>query len=132
MKGQKNKYTCDVCGASIVTIDKNEGVTPMFIQCSGIWGCPGKMVSSMYMNVSGEPTFEWRNPTPEEYRKLSHAMKMHIDRGGLEIYPITKMQDEVPNSYIERSPYENNLVDPEENEEVENEERGNNNDESGN
>lgn len=85
----KNAYTCERCKQTVVTIDRVEGTTPMMIRCRATKGCQGMMMSSWYMNVPDiEPSFEWRKPTQQEYRKLSPAMKQHIDMGGLDLYPL--------------------------------------------
>jgi hypothetical protein len=34
------------------------------------------------------PTYEWRKPTKDEYLRMEAPMREHVDRGGLEIYPI--------------------------------------------
>jgi len=85
-----NRYTCKNCGRSVVTIDREMGVTPMFLNCRATAGCSGDMSSAMYRSVVVEPTFEWRKPTPDEYKEMPRAMKDHIDMGGLAIYPIEK------------------------------------------
>ena len=83
-----NKYTCRTCGHSIITVDRDEGVTPFMIGCKATQGCAGDMYSSFYRNVSGQPTFEWRKPTPHELAKASREMREHFKMGGLDIYPI--------------------------------------------
>lgn len=81
-----NAYTCERCGGTIVTINRQPGTTPMMIRCRAEGACGGNMHSRWYRDVTGTPTFEWRRPTPGEYRKLSPAMRAHVDRGGLCIY----------------------------------------------
>lgn len=88
MNGKKNKYTCKKCRGSIITIDRESGVTPMMLRCRATAGCDGTMQSAMYRNVEGEPDFEWRQPTHRQYRKLSRDMQQHCDAGGLMIYPV--------------------------------------------
>lgn len=94
-----NKYACDKCGGSVITIDREMGVTPMFIACraprdEGL-ACMGMMASSMYRGVSGEPSFEWRAPTIEERAGLdTYTLEQHVDRGGLLIYPIPQVKME--------------------------------------
>lgn len=85
-----NKYTCRKCGGFIITIDRDEGVTPFMICCRASEYCNGDMFSAFYDNVSGIPTFEWRKPTSTEYAKASKAMREHYDKGGLNIYPINE------------------------------------------
>ena len=83
-----NKYTCEDCGGHVFTIDTDEGVTPFMIRCRATIGCNGMMQSSFYRCEPGTPTYEWRKPTPQEYRKFNSAMKDHCDQGGLNLYPI--------------------------------------------
>lgn len=99
MNGYKdclNKYTCNVCGSFIITIDRDNGTTPMFI--SGAYcptaNCKGYLVSSWYIvdDVDGEPTYEWRKPTKKEYKKSSLDMKEHFDLGGLDIHKIVEVK----------------------------------------
>lgn len=85
---QLNKYTCQSCGGSIITIDRDKGVTPMMLMCRATPPCGGTMLSSMYQGVEGEPTYEWRKPAPQERIRMSPQMIDHIDAGGLDIYPI--------------------------------------------
>lgn len=85
---RKNIYVCQSCGKSVVTIDKDEGVTPFMIECKNTKDCDGDMYSSFYnVDQSLEPEFEWYKPTsfddyPEEYRK---DMIRHVENGGLDI-----------------------------------------------
>lgn len=94
MQTRLNRYTCEICGDSIITIDRELGVTPMFIACraprdAGQPKCKGMMISSMYQNVAGTPSFEWRKPTKEENAALDiYLREEHVDRGGLLLYPI--------------------------------------------
>jgi len=88
MKARLNCYTYKRCGESFITIDRDEGVTPFMMNCRATPGCSGTSISSMYQDIEGEPSWEWRRPTPEEYEQMSPAMQEHIAMGGLEIYPI--------------------------------------------
>jgi hypothetical protein len=87
---RKNRYYCETCKKSIITMDRDEGVTPMMLPCMRTSGCPGPMVSRFYQveDVWPEPTYVWRKPTAKELKKMSPAMKEHVAMGGLEIYPI--------------------------------------------
>lgn len=40
-KGEKNSYTCIKCRQQIITIDSNDGTTPMGIRCRATKGCDG-------------------------------------------------------------------------------------------
>lgn len=90
---RKNVYTCDDCRRSIVTVDREDGVTPMFLSCHATDRCPGRMQSAFYIIApefeKNQPTWEWRKPTDQEYKKLNKATREdHVDRGGLLLYPI--------------------------------------------
>lgn len=83
-----NRYVCPKCRGSIITVDRDEGVTPFMLGCRATAGCAGMMQSSFYRGVTGEPTFEWRKPTPDEIVRASPAMQDHFRMGGLDIHPI--------------------------------------------
>lgn len=90
-----NAYTCETCRQTIGTVDREEGVTPMFLLCRATSGCGGSMTSHMHRSNSGvlfiTPTFEWRKPTPQERETCSKDTLEHVDRGGLLIYPIAEV-----------------------------------------
>ena len=87
---RRNAYTCDVCDQHLVTVDTDEGCTPMMIPCEVTPNCPGTMHSHWYSGAvvksSIPTTHEFRRPTPEEYLLLTPAFQEHIDAGGLELY----------------------------------------------
>ena len=89
-KDKLNRYTCRACDAFIVTIDREDGVTPFLIGCRATPGCNGLAQSSCYRGVPtwAEPSHEWRKPTPTELFKASKAMREHVAMGGLDIYPV--------------------------------------------
>lgn len=99
-KGQINVYACTPpvipnstvnggCGHWIVTIDREAGVTPMFVRCGH---CGGTASSRMYRVGEGlEPTHEWFRPKfaaelPQGYSVGSVAD--HLSNGGLLLRPI--------------------------------------------
>ena len=88
MTERLNRYTCDACGDSIITMDADEGTTPFMLGCRATADCEGMMQSSMYRGVSGTPDFVWRRPTRDEYKLSSADMKHHFDLGGLDIFRI--------------------------------------------
>lgn len=90
MSERLNRYTCQTCGGSIITIDRDKGVTPFMLLCRAKAGCNGHMYSSFYRGVQGKPTFEWRKPTSAELAKSSLAMQQHFEQGGLDIHPIER------------------------------------------
>lgn len=90
-KNPINRYDCPKCGGFIVTIDRNAGATPAFLRCRASKDCHGDMVSSWYRVPQNlVPAYEWRRPTKGEYLRMHPAMREHVDRGGLEIYPISQ------------------------------------------
>jgi hypothetical protein len=99
LKGRINVYACTPpltqssvkggCGHWIVTIDRDTGVTPMFVKCGH---CGGMATSRMYKVGFGlEPTHEWFRPAtvneiPVEYR--GEGSIDHLRNGGLVMRPI--------------------------------------------
>lgn len=80
-----NRYTCGTCGGHIITVDRDEGVTPMFLNCRATPGCGGRMASEMYLVLDGEaPTHEWYRPTG----KVKARDRDYVASGGLLIRPI--------------------------------------------
>lgn len=95
--GRKNVYTCRKCGGKTITIDIHDGVTPFMLGCraSGRDGdCDGMAESSFYRVHPATPDAEWEWFKPEgaEYRKLSRAMRDHVDKGGLDIRKIERRE----------------------------------------
>lgn len=90
--GRENVYTCKRCGGFTVTIDVDDGVTPMFIECRspppGTEDCKGMAASAMYPvgprppNIP-PPAWEWYSPSPNERATLSWGDADHVERGGL-------------------------------------------------
>jgi len=93
MEQRENVYVCQKCGGLTVTVDIDEGVTPFMLKCraSGKEGdCDGFAQSSFYPSGPRpphipSPSWEWFKPTGKDYKKLSRAMKEHVDAGGLDI-----------------------------------------------
>jgi len=82
LKGKKNRYTCDKCKGIIITIDRDDGVTPAFLSCKVTQGCTGTMNSDFYrVKTNTPPNYEWYKP--ESLLGFSRAMKQHIEMGGL-------------------------------------------------
>lgn len=96
---QLNAYRCPDCGGYIVTVDRDEGVTPMFLACR-VKGdpsdpgndCKGRMASMGYppepWPIDATPTWEWYRPEGEAYAAMNAEMRDHIDRGGLALRPL--------------------------------------------
>ena len=86
-----NAYTCKECGEAIVTVDRDEGVTPMMLACRATEGCQGRSFSSFYrVDPTLTPTWEWYTPGKRELRRMSPEMRDHIERGGLALRKITE------------------------------------------
>lgn len=90
-RGKLNIYCCDTCGHHIVTIDKDEGVTPFMITCRAIEPCPGKMTSSMYRVFDAliKPGYEWYSPDANERAAMPKPLFDHVQKGGLILRPYT-------------------------------------------
>lgn len=101
-EGKKNAYFCESCQGYVITIDRDEGVTPMFLACrvkgdpkDAANDCDGRMTSTMYPDepwppedgygnaIPTEPTWEWYKPDAEETAKLEPGTREHVERGGL-------------------------------------------------
>lgn len=99
LKGRENVWTCRKCGAMLVTVDRDAGVTPFFMRCGehNPNGCGGDMTSAFYPNGPRPqhipaPTHEWYSPDDKERKRLrrtSPALHEHVERGGLLIRKIT-------------------------------------------
>lgn len=100
LKGRVNVYACTPspipsstmtggCGYWIVTIDREAGVTPMFVKCGH---CGGMATSRMYKVGHGlEPTHEWFRPTSEADLPKGYSVEScsdHLSNGGLLMRPI--------------------------------------------
>lgn len=82
----KNKYTCESCKGTIITIDLDVGTTPSMLACRARGDCKGVMWSSFYSPSSvgdAEPTHEWYIPVREERRSGNKAYRDYYKKGGL-------------------------------------------------
>lgn len=93
--GSINAWKCPECDGLTVAVHVDAGVTPMFLRCRFTEGCRGMAVSQMYPAppVPGWIMllldWEWYKPTAAETAKLNHEMREHIERGGLDIRPLS-------------------------------------------
>lgn len=84
-----NVYTCRTCERSIVTVDRDEGVTPFLLGCRVGGRCAGTMQSACYRaDQTLTPTYEWFKPSLKNARRKGPAMLDHVKQGGLDIRPI--------------------------------------------
>ena len=96
--GRVNAYKCDSCGRYTVTIDRDEGVTPMFLACRADgtedFKCNGRAVSLGYPQGPtpdwAVPAWEWYKPSRIEMHGLSPEMRDHVQRGGLMLRKIVR------------------------------------------
>ena len=89
--GRVNQYLCGVCGGTITTVNRADGVTPFMLACRAREGCSGMMASRFY-HVQGapEPTHEWYRPDEIESRFLGAETAEHVADGGLLIRPVSR------------------------------------------
>ena len=100
-KGKINAYLCGRLGAKvgpdggivitqppatrhrIVTIDRDDGITPFMIRCRHP-RCKQRAYSQMYaVDQKLKPTYEWYRPDADEIAELDKATRTHVERGGL-------------------------------------------------
>lgn len=99
-----NAYYCEECRGYIVTIDRDEGVTPMFLSCR-VKGepdapgndCKGRMRSMMYPPLEGTPWpidptpgWEWYMPDQAELVAMDRSSFEYHNKGGLALRKIDK------------------------------------------
>lgn len=93
-KGPYNGYKCEKCGVITLTMDVDDGVTPMFLVCRAEGSCDGQSVSLGYPSgpVPEEllpVRFEWYRPDQDEINTLEPSMIDHVSRGGLVLRPVS-------------------------------------------
>lgn len=86
--GRYNAYVCQSCDKAYLTLDVDQGVTPMFGPCLATPGCQGRAVSAGYPEGEppahmGEPIIHWYRPTEEELKHLPAVVRAHVRDGGL-------------------------------------------------
>lgn len=101
-RNRVNKYTCQVCGNWVVTVDVDDGHTPFMIRCTETKDCSGMMQSGFYTcEQTLEPAYEWRKPTKTEYFQLPMTAREYVDQGGLMIYLIKRPLTPMPKAPVE-------------------------------
>jgi hypothetical protein len=89
---RRNAYFCKGCRKVTITVDIDEGVTPMFIQCpyckemanSFMYQVPGCMRFDFSKGISVLPAdYEWYKPNEKETLMLSKSEADHVFKGGL-------------------------------------------------
>jgi hypothetical protein len=94
-KDEKNAYICrnkEACGYIMVTVDLEDGTTPMMLICDK---CSQPAYSCWYKVPQDlEPQYAWQKPSVIEFKKFSKAVRAavrdHVERGGLCLYRIGK------------------------------------------
>lgn len=87
--GKYNGYVCNKCDKAYLTLDIDNGVTPMFMPCLATEGCDGRAHSMGYPEGDppasmGEPIIHWVRPKDmREFLSLPPAVKQHVRQGGL-------------------------------------------------
>lgn len=102
--GARNAYFCPTCKGYTITVDVDEGVTPMFLGCRAtgdVVACGGRAESLGYppepwpmadpggRQIPQTPMFEWYRPDEVELRDMSAEMVEHVGKGGLALRPVT-------------------------------------------
>lgn len=86
---KKNIYTCEGCGAHIVTVDVDDGTTPYLTPCTETSGCGRLMRSSLYrVDQNMKPSHEWYRPSSTA--EFSQHTRDHVEKGGLLLRRITQ------------------------------------------
>lgn len=102
-KGRENVYTCPDCGGYTVTVDRDEGTTPAFLDCRARVGCKGMAASAWYPSGPRPghippPAWEWYRPDAAETKRLKRkwfGAWEHVRAGGLLLRKITPPAGEV-------------------------------------
>lgn len=91
LKARKNIYTCRQCGGHIVTVDRDDGVTPFMLNCRAMEGCKGTMESSFYrvFDQKMAASYEWYRPDETEFAVLKDITQEHVRKGGLLLRPVS-------------------------------------------
>ena len=82
---RRNAYFCKACKQVTITVDIDNGTTPMFILCPN---CNHSAVSFMYqlpgaLHLGVEADYEWYKPSERETLNLSKNEADHVFNGGL-------------------------------------------------
>ena len=96
---RRNAYFCKKCRKVTITVDIDEGVTPMLIPCihceqmanSFMYQVPACMRYDFSNGIKILPAdIEWYRPEKNELLKLSSHEKEHVNKGGLLMRKRTK------------------------------------------
>jgi hypothetical protein len=86
-KGRISVYTCGAEDHKLVTIEREEGVTPFVIPCQE---CNSEMLHR-HDDENAIPTHEWFKPRSGKFDKATYE---HIQKGGLILRKITEETEE--------------------------------------
>lgn len=89
---RRNAYFCKACKRLTITVDIDEGVTPMFILCPH---CNCSATSFMYqlpgaLHIRVDADYEWYKPDEKETLMLSKFEAEHVFKSGLLMRKRTK------------------------------------------
>ena len=81
-KDMVNCYHCWNCGNIIKTVNKDDGVTPVIIQCEV---CGFEATSNFYLDLCPDKpsTHEWYRPSLKFVLKTTPSVREHVLNGGL-------------------------------------------------
>lgn len=100
-RGEINGWRCDTCGQVTYAVHVDDGVTPMFLACRAEGldprqaRCKGMGQSLMYPpppvpeHVVKAVAWEWFRPGRRALKRMDAGMRDHIERGGLDLRPLT-------------------------------------------
>lgn len=92
-KDKKNVYLCRGCGRGQITLDVDDGTTPMFMPCLTC----GAMATSCMYNIPQPwladftPAIEWYRPDTND--GLTEGQMTHVARGGLLSRVVTHQEE---------------------------------------
>jgi len=99
-RGAVNAWKCSTCGALLVAIHVDQGVTPLMLRCrGGKPGCVGEMISAGYPPEYVPPrimerlAWEWHTISRTQMKALrrsgDRATFEHVSQGGLLLRELT-------------------------------------------
>lgn len=82
-RGQVNHYLCKACRMPTVTINADDGVTPITIRCRATEDCNGEAVSQVYRVPQDTRSAQWAWYRPVIGSLTDPATREHVENGGL-------------------------------------------------
>lgn len=97
-QGRKNIYQCSACEKFIVTLDLDDGTTPMFLSCRATKECTGMMQSQGYPHTKLPHQFEFFKP--KDITKYHGEYREHLAMGGLDLRRRVDTMDDSANQIV--------------------------------